>query len=39
LWYAPQAKQFVRNQYVFSGGSFYWSASNIDNELISFDVW
>lgn len=39
-WYAPQAKQFVRVQYVSSQNvSWNWDATVSDNELISFDVW
>jgi hypothetical protein len=36
-WYAPQVKQYVKQQYVHSG-SWVWDSSAHDSELISFNV-
>jgi len=36
-WYAPQVKQYVKQQYVHSG-SWVWDSSAQDSELISFKV-
>ncbi len=36
-WYAPQVKQYVKQQYMHSG-SWAWDSAAQDNELISFKV-
>ena len=36
-WYAPQVKQFVKQQYVHAG-AWVWDSSAKDSELISFNV-